>query len=318
MADTASRTLRLLGLMQHHRFWPGEELADRLEVSARTLRRDIDRLRQLGYPVKSTPGLDGGYQLEPGATMPPLLLENDEAIALAVGLQGSANAAVSDVAEASVRALGKVMQILPHAVRREVDAVHTMTISSPSPAHGPAITSHVLATVAQACRDEVRLSFGYTARDGEDSERSIEPYRIVNIGRRFYLVAYDMDRADWRTFRLDRISEPVPARNRFDPRPLPSDDLGDYVRSRIEQHLATYQVEVLIHASIDIVRPRIGRHGELEPSGPDSCRLSLTTYDLDWPAFALATIGAPFEILEPAELVDVIRTWVTRLDASTS
>ncbi len=317
MADTASRTLRLLGLMQHHRFWPGEELADRLEVSPRTLRRDIDRLRQLGYPVRSTPGIDGGYQLEPGATMPPLLLDNDEAIALVVGLQGSANAAVSDVAEASLRALGKVMQILPHEVRREVDAVHSMTIASPYSASGPAVTSHVLATVAQACRDEVRLRFGYTAKDGEATDRSIEPYRIVNIGRRFYLVAFDMDRLDWRTFRLDRITEPIPARNRFDPRPLPSADLADYVRTRIEKHAGTYEVVVLIAAPIESVRPRIGRWGELESDGDDSCRLTLTTDALDWPAFALASIAAPFKIVQPPELVDLIRSWVERLDSST-
>ncbi len=316
MADTSARTLRLLGLLQHHRFWPGDELAGRLEISPRTLRRDIDRLRTLGYPVSSSPGVEGGYQLEPGATMPPLLLDNDEATALVVGLQAAAHGPVAGIADSSVRALSKVMQILPDEVRRDVDAVHAMTVTSSLPNNDTAMTAHTLATVARACSDEVRLRFAYTARDGKATDRTVEPYRIVTIGRRFYLLAFDMDRADWRTFRLDRLREPDPARNRFDPRPLPSDDIASYVQDRIHQVSWTHQVDVLIHAPAETVEPRVGRWADVEPVGPDRCRLTMTTEWLDWPASLLAALGAKFEVNGPNQLTDLLGAWATNITAS--
>lgn len=316
MADTSARTLRLLGLLQHHRFWPGGELAGRLEISARTLRRDIDRLRCLGYPVSSSPGVEGGYQLEPGATMPPLLLDNDEATALVVGLQAAAHGPVTGIADSSVRALSKVMQILPDEVRRDVDAVHAMTVSSPLPDADSALSAHTLATVARACSDQVRLRFAYTARDGEPTDRTVEPYRIVTVGRRFYLLAFDMDRRDWRTFRLDRLGDPDPARNRFDPRALPSTDIAAYVQDRIHQASWTHQVDVLIHASAALVEPRVGRWAEVEVLGPDRCRLTMTTDWLDWPASLLASLGVRFEVDAPEQLTDLLGSWATNLAAS--
>ena len=316
LADTSARTLRLLGLLQHHRFWPGDELADRLEVSARTLRRDIERLRTLGYPVKSAPGTAGGYQLEPGASMPPLLLDDDEATALVVGLQTAAHGPVAGIADASLRALGKVMQILPTKLQRQVDAVHAMTVASPPMARPTAVSAPILAIIAQACRDEVRVRFGYTARDGQTTERSVEPYRIVTLGQRFYLVAFDMDRSDWRTFRLDRIAEPDPARNRFDPRPLPAENIAEYVRTQIEQLTTTYEIEVEIHVDAETAASKVGRWAHFEATGEGTCVMTMRTDALDWAAFTLATLDVPFTMQQPDELRELLQRWVAGISAS--
>src|SRR5690242_7653356 len=192
MANTSSRTLRLLSLLQTHRYWPGPELADRLGVSARTLRRDVDRLRELGYPVEAQRGLEGGYQLGAGASLPPLVLEDDEAVALALGLRLAAQGAVDGIEEASVRALAKVGQIMPPRLRRQVEALRTATVPAAWRGGGPNVDAEALTLLAQACRDEERLRFGYTAQNGEQSSRHVEPHRLVSMGRRWYLVAYDL------------------------------------------------------------------------------------------------------------------------------
>src|SRR5215211_1218545 len=221
--------MRLLTLLQRRRYWPGPELAGRLEVSERTLRRDIDRLRVLGYSVASDRGVDGGYQLESASGLAPLLVDGDEAVALAVGLNLAAEGS-PELAEASVGALSKVLALLPAEQRRRAETVRDATSVGPGPApSGPAL--HVLAAVAASCRDQVRVSFGYRAASGIETDRYIEPYGLVALGRRYYLVSYDLDRADWRTFRLDRMREPRPARTPFTPRPLPADDLREYVRA---------------------------------------------------------------------------------------
>lgn len=316
MADTSKRTLRLLSLLQHHRFWTGGELADRLEVSVRTLRRDIDRLRDLGYPVRSTRGVDGGYHLEPGATLPPLLLDNEEAIALVVGLHRAVYAPVAGIADASVRALTKVVQMLPPGLRREADALRTMTVGASAQPSESSVPSDVLAVIAQACRDVVRLRFNYIARDGAATARSVEPYRIVNIGQRFYLVAFDTGRDDWRTFRLDRMVDPEAARNSFDPRPMPADDMAAYIKERIQQLSAGHEVDVVVQAPAEEVEPRFGRWASVESEGVAQCRLRMSTESLDWPAFVLASMGVPFEIVSPIELKQLIRSWVVSLDES--
>src|SRR5215213_2450602 len=207
MAATSVRMLRLLSLLQTHRYWSGAELAGRLEVSVRTLRRDVDRLRELGYPVDAQRGVDGGYQLAAGAALPPLVLDDDEAVALALGLQAAAQRGVAGVAESSVSALTKVVQVMPPRLRRRVEALQAMTVEAGLGAGSvaPAVDPGVLTTVAQACRDTVRLRFAYTAADGTASDREVEPARLALLGRRWYLVAYDLGRHDWRSFRLDRL-----------------------------------------------------------------------------------------------------------------
>ena len=205
MTMTSGRLLRLLSLLQARRYWPGDELADRLEVSGRTIRRDVERLRELGYPVDATTGPDGGYRLEAGTAMPPLLLDDDEAVAIAVGLRTAAGASVTGIEETSVRALVKLEQVLPPHLRRRVNALGSATRRSPAGPDGTQVDPEALTVIAGACRDRERLRFAYTARDGAETRRHVEPLSLVNLGRRWYLVAWDCDRRDWRTFRMDRI-----------------------------------------------------------------------------------------------------------------
>lgn len=224
MANTSGRMLRLLSLLQTHRYWPGAELAERLGVSERTLRRDIDRLRELGYPVDAGRGVGGGYQLRSGAAMPPLQLDDEEAVAIAVGLRSAAAGAVGGdgdgVAEISVRALAKIVQVMPPRLRRRVEALQDITV--PAMGRMPRLDAAALAVLAQCCRDGERVRFSYTARDGASTDRTVEPHRLVAQDRRWYLVAYDLERQDWRTFRVDRLSRPEPTGARFRHREIPA------------------------------------------------------------------------------------------------
>ena len=317
MANTSSRTLRLLSLLQNHRYWPGSELADRLEVSVRTLRRDIDRLRELGYPVDAYRGVDGGYQLAAGAALPPLVLDDEEAVALAVGLQAAAQGAVAGIAESSVRALTKVVQVMPPRLRRRVEALRAMTVPAVWGSSGPSVDPGALTAVAQACRDTERLEFGYTAAGGEQTSRHVEPLRLVSLGRRWYLVAYDLARHDWRSFRLDRLDRPRSTGVRFRPRRLPADDAAAFVRAGIDHLPAPYAVEVLVHAPAAAVRERIGRWAAVDDAGDGGCLLRMNTDSLDWPALALGAVGADFEVRSPPELLDHVRSWGHRFSRAT-
>src|SRR5260370_22141202 len=223
MGNTSSRILRLLSLLQTHRYWQGNELAERLEISLRTLRRDVDRLRELGYRVDARRGVDGGYQLAAGAALPPLVLDDDEAVALSIGLRAAAQGAVVGIEEASVRALAKVARIMPPHLRRRVDALRAMTIPAVW-SGGPTVDAQSLIVVAQACSDEERLRFTYTVQAGDRTSRHVEPHRLVALGRRWHLVAFDLTRQDWRSFRLDRLSNPRATGMRFTPRALPAPD----------------------------------------------------------------------------------------------
>lgn len=321
MANTSSRTLRLLSLLQNHRFWPGAELADRLGVSPRTLRRDVDRLRELGYPVSAQPGVDGGYQLAPGAALPPLVVDDEEAVALAVGLRlatqgyvaAQADATPGGVAEAAARALAKVTQVMPSRLRRRTEAVAAMTESATwgSTSQAP-IDPDVLASAALACRDAERLRFAYTAASGARTERHVEPHRLVALDRRWYLVAYDVARNDWRSFRLDRIADvPQPTGARFRPRTLPARDAAEFVRRNITAPGAR-QVTVIIEAPSAVIRQRIGKWAEIAEEGPARCRVTMTPENLDWPAIALGVAGADFQVIGPPELTEHIRDWAAR------
>jgi predicted DNA-binding transcriptional regulator YafY len=314
MANTSNRTLRLLSLLQTHRYWPGGELADRLGVSVRTLRRDVDRLRELGYPVEAQRGVDGGYQLAAGAALPPLVVDDEEAVALAVGLQAAAQGPVAGIAESSVRVLAKVVQVMPVRLRRRVEALRAMTV--PGWDGGPARTGidpEVLTAVALACRDAEYLRFGYTAGGGERSDRHVEPHRLVSLGRRWYLVAYDLDRHDWRTFRMDRVAGPAGTGGRFRPRELPAADAARYVRERLGHLAWPYQVEALVEAPAEVVRGKLGRWITVEEVTAERCRVRMSTDSLDWSVMALGMLGAEFRVVGPPELRDHIQQWVGRL-----
>jgi predicted DNA-binding transcriptional regulator YafY len=208
MLETSARLLRLLTLLQAHRYWSGPALADRLDVSPRTLRRDVDKLRLLGYPINATGGVGGGYQLAAGATLPPLLLDDDEAVAVAVGLRTAAAGAVTGIAETSVRALAKLDQVLPSRLRHQVTTLGAAVVTTPT--LGPTVDPSTLTAIAAAVRDRVRLRFDYRSRSGGMVVREVEPYRLVHNGPRWYLLGWDVDRADWRTFRADRLTPRVP------------------------------------------------------------------------------------------------------------
>jgi predicted DNA-binding transcriptional regulator YafY len=313
MADTSARTLRLLSLLEGRRYWPGAELAERLQVSARTLRRDVDRLRELGYPIQAQRGVDGGYQLAAGTALPPLVVDDEEAVALAVGLQVAAQGAVEGTAEASMRALAKVIQVMPARLRRRVEALNAATVpaswgNTPQAAVDPAI----LTTTAMACRDAERLRFSYTAASGEQTDRHVEPYRLVLLGRRWYLVGYDLTRQDWRSFRLDRLAGPRGTGARFRPRELPAADAAAFVRAGIGRATAVYEVEALVDAPAETVRERFGRWAAVEEVSETRSRIRMTVDQLEWPMMLLGSLGAEFEVISPPELLDQVRDWARR------
>ncbi|MDP9867165.1 MULTISPECIES: helix-turn-helix transcriptional regulator [Streptosporangium] len=312
MADTTARVLRLLSLLQAHREWPGPELAERLEVSPRTLRRDIDRLRELGYPVHATTGPAGGYRLEAGAAMPPLLLDDEEAVAIAVGLRTAAAGSVTGIEETSLRALAKLEQVLPSRLRRRVNTLQTQTVTVRG--RWPTVDPDTLALLAQASRDHERLRFGYRRRDGTRSARLVEPYRLASTGRRWYLVGWDVEREDWRTFRVDRLAAPLATGVRSGPREPPP----GYVEESVVAPISRYRAVVTVHAPLAVVAERFSGPGwVLEDLDGRSCLLRTGGDSLEWLAFSVGLLGLDFTVHEPPELVDHIRLLVTRLQAST-
>ncbi|MGW5452930.1 helix-turn-helix transcriptional regulator [Nocardia sp. NPDC003979] len=318
MADTSARTLRLLSLLQTHRYWPGTELSERLGVSPRTLRRDIDRLRDLGYPVDARPGIDGGYQLAAGAALPPLMLDDDEAVAITVCLQAGSQGAGDGLAEPSVRALGKLGTVLPARLRRRVDALRAMTVSAGWHAVPLSdVDPSVLTDLALTCRREERLTFTYTAADGRTSLREVEPHRLVSLGRRWYLVAYDLARHDWRSFRVDRLADSHATGVRFRPRELPAADAVTFVRNGIGGARTGYTVVIEVDATPEYVHSRVGRWCRITPLPDDRTLIEQSVDSLDWPAFLLGRVEADFTILEPPELVETVKDWGSRFVRAT-
>lgn len=271
MRATSARLLRLLSLLQTRKDWPGGELAERLRVSPRTVRRDVDRLRELGYPIQATMGTGGGYQLGAGASLPPLLLDDDEAVAVAVGLRTAAQGGVSGIEETSVRALAKLLQVLPSKLRRRVDAVGTFTV--PMPARGPAVDADTLALVAAACRDSERLRFDYESHDGSASRRIVEPHRLVTRGRRWYLVAWDTARDDWRTFRVDRMRPLTPTGPRVPPRDPPEQGVAAYLEERMTVHMWPVRARIRLFVPAEEAERTAGGYGPIEPVDEHSCVL---------------------------------------------
>lgn len=309
MASTSSRSLRLLSLLQTHRYWSGAELAGRLEISLRTLRRDVDRLRELGYPVQADRGVGGGYQLAPGAALPPLVLDDEEAVALAVGLLAGAGGSLSGIAEASVRALAKVVQVMPQRLRRRVEALRSATAAPPWSDTIPPADPAALVVLAQACRDDERVTFGYQAADGTGTDRRVEPRQLVSAGGRWYLLGYDLSRGDWRIFRLDRIRRPTGTGARFRQREVPGGDPAAYVRRRLERADEVRLVTADVRADAEDVRSRLGRWVRVTDLGRGRCRMELDAAGLEWAAFTLGVSGAPIISVQPPELADLLAEW---------
>lgn len=312
MATTA-RVLQLLSLLQTRRTWSGPELISRLEVSERTLRRDVDRLRELGYPVHATTGPAGGYRLEAGADIPPLLLDDEEAVAIAIGLRTAAGGSVTGIEETSVRALAKLEQILPPRIRQRVNALQATIV----PMFRPWVTvdSATLATVAQASRDHERIRFAYRAYDGAETERNVEPHRLVSVGQRWYLLAFDRERDDWRMFRIDRIADPWPTRTRFKPRRIPGGDAGEFVMQSLGSRPMRYQAEFVLRAPADEVRSRISS-GTVEPRDATSCIWRTQGDQLLWLAMGVLWLEVEFETVGPPELVEFVTDLAARLARS--
>jgi predicted DNA-binding transcriptional regulator YafY len=314
MSQTSSRLLQLLSMLQARRDWPGTELADRLEVSGRTIRRDVERLRRLGYPVESLTGPAGGYRLKAGTAMPPLLLDDDEAIAIAVGLRTAARTSVTGIEETAVRALVKLEQVLPAHLRRRVSALGSATVAMP--AGGPTVDPQHLTVIAAACRDSERLRFSYRRRDDEESRREVEPHSLVNLGRRWYLVAWDRGREDWRTFRVDRMKRPASTGVRFTGRKLPLKDPAKFVAQSIADRPNRYEARVTLHVSADEMKQRMPPwwSASFEPIDERSCEYRTGDDDLGWLALRVAMLGVECEVHEPPELVDQLQALAGRLE----
>jgi predicted DNA-binding transcriptional regulator YafY len=312
MSDTPGRLLNLLSLLQARRDWPGATLAERLAVSPRTIRRDIGRLRALGYPVESLTGPAGGYRLAAGAAMPPLLLDEEEAIAIAVGLRTAARASVTGIEEASVRALVKLEQVLPSHLRRRVAALGSATIvAAPS---GPTVEPEHLTTIAAACRDFERLRFDYRSRDGTATRRDVEPHSLVNLGRRWYLVGWDRGREGWRTFRVDRLRRAAATGTRFTARRLPGGDAAAYVQQSIAGAFSRYEARVTVHAPADALARRLPWvAGSLEPIDEERCEYRAADESLEWLAIRIAMLGYDVEVHEPPELAPHLEALADRL-----
>ncbi|MFD8330254.1 helix-turn-helix transcriptional regulator [Streptomyces lydicus] len=308
MSETSARLLNLLSLLQTPREWPGSELAGRLGVTSRTIRRDIERLRDLGYPVHATMGADGGYRLAAGTAMPPLLLDDEEAVAIAVGLRSAAGHTIEGIEEASVRALAKLEQVLPARLRRRVGTLGTATVPLPA-GDGPTVDPEHLTVLAAAIANHERLRFGYRAGAGTRSKRLVEPHRLVAAGRRWYLVAYDNDREDWRIFRVDRLSEPFPTGVRTPPRELPAADAGAYVRERMQGTAEAHRAVATVYAPAAEVAGRLGgpAAGEVEPLDEASCRWHSRPDSLEWLAVRLTLLGHEFTVHEPDGLTTYLR-----------
>ncbi|MFC8669997.1 helix-turn-helix transcriptional regulator [Streptomyces sp. NPDC057199] len=314
MLETSARLLRLLSLLQAHREWSGAALADRLGVTPRTVRRDVDRLRELGYPVNASPGTGGGYQLGVGAELPPLLLDDDEAVAVAVGLRTAAGQGIEGIGETSVRALTKLEQVLPHRLRRRVGALNAFTVPMLRGPQPSAVDPAVLTDLAAACRDSERLRFEYRDHSGSSTRRTVEPHRLVCTERRWYLVAWDVDRDDWRTFRADRVTPKPPHGPRFTPRQPPADDLAAYVSKGVSvRAYATHAVVRLLVPKEEAAQRISPSAGTLEAESDVSCILRTGAASLDVMVIHVMLTGVEFEVLEPVELVEAIRTARDRL-----
>jgi predicted DNA-binding transcriptional regulator YafY len=316
MLQTSARLLRLLSLLQARADWSGPQLADRLGVTTRTVRNDVERLRALGYPMHATPGVGGGYRLGAGAALPPLLLDDDEAVAVAVGLRTAASGTVTGIQETSVRALVKLQQVLPSRLRHRVAAVAASTVEIP--AAGPTVDAEVLTAIAGACRDHQRLRFDYRDHDGSASIRSVEPHRLVHDRGRWYLVAWDSDREDWRTFRADRIRPRTPTGPRFAPRDPPDGDIATYLLRGVGSATWRYRARVTVHAPAAVVAARVPPAVLVEAVDERTCVVDAGSDTPQMLVVYLGMLDADFEVDEPPELVEQVRALADRYRRATA
>jgi predicted DNA-binding transcriptional regulator YafY len=316
MPETTGRVLQLLGLLQARRSWTGAELAQRLGVTGRCVRRDIDRLRELGYPVRASTGRGGGYQLGAGSVLPPLLLDADEAVAMAVGLRLAAAGTVAGAGESALRALSKLDQVMPPKLRAQVTAVQDATVMLTG-ATGESVAPEVLMTLARASRDREHVTLAYTDRAGTCTQRRLEPYRLVTTGRRWYLLAFDRDRADWRSLRLDRMADVRAQGSTFVARDAP--DPARYVSRSISSSPYRHTARVRYFCSADVVAQRFSpASATIEPDGPDACVVTAGADDPRVLVLHLSMVDAEFEILGSAEVIAAARSVAGRLLAHTA
>ena len=305
MLETSARLLALLSLLQTRREWSGSELADRLHITTRTVRRDIDKLRELGYPVDATVGVGGGYRLGAGAEMPPLLLDDQEVLAVALGLNEITTGSVSDMAEASAGALAKLRQVMPSRLRHRLDALTMEAV--PRETRNP-VSGETLTHIATACHRTERLRFDYRRGDGTESRREVEPYRLVRSGLRWYLIGWDLGRDDWRSFRVDRMEPKTPTGPRFDPRELPEGGATGYLSRSLGAVYRRASARVRVHAPLATVAAMVhDEWGTIEAGDENSCELVLFSTSLVSIARWLHAFDADFTILEPPELIDECR-----------
>jgi predicted DNA-binding transcriptional regulator YafY len=310
MLNTSARLLRVLTLLETRRDWSGAQLAERLEVSRRTVRNDVTRLRALGYPVEAAPGVAGGYRLGSGTALPPLLLDDEEAVAVAVALRSSAAGGVSGIEETSVRALVKLEQVFPSRLRRRVNALQAYTVAVPTT--GPTVDAHVLAVIAAACRDHEVMAIDYRKHDGSETMRSVEPYRLVHLGRRWYLVAWDRDRHAWRTFRVDRLVPRQSGGPHFVPREPPAEDIAAYVTRSVRSVPMKFEAKVTVHAPAAVIAERVPREIVIEPIDDNTCLLQARSNSIEMLALYLGLLDADFSVQEPPELVSQLEKLAKR------
>lgn len=316
--STGTRVLELLGLLQNRRHWPSQELARRLGVSQRTLRRDIDSLQELGYPITATRGTGGGYQLSPGASLPPLVISEEEAAAIVMGLQELTSGPSPMPTDAALSAMAKIVQVLPVRIRRRIDSLRAVAVPARDPEARAGLTDVAsLTTLALACRDTETVKFAYRTRTGQATARTVHPQHIVRVESRLYLIAWDLDRADWRTFRVDRVNDVSRTGATFAPRRLPADDPVEYVRARMRAMPAKYSVRATVGAPAERVREEITHYGTVEPIDDTSCRVEIASDSLDWVTFCIGALDAPVVIHGPPEAIAYMRAWGRRLVAGT-
>ncbi|MEN3540247.1 WYL domain-containing protein [Microbispora sp. ZYX-F-249] len=311
MLETSVRLLRLLALLQTRPGWQGADLADRLGVTTRTVRNDVERLRHLGYEIRSATGAAGGYRLGAGSSLPPLLLDDDEVVAVVVGLQAAAGSTVTGIEETSLRALTKLQRMLPSRLRHRIEAVRAATVAVPG--HGPTVDPETLTSIAAAIRDHETLRFDYLDHRGHEGRRTAEPHRLVFTGRRWYLLAWDVDRRDWRTFRADRVRPRVPNGPRFTPREPPEGDAAAHVVRGTGSAAWKHRAVVRLHAPVEVMGARLTpAAGLLRADGADACVLETGGDSLHNLTTFLTSLDVPFAVLGPPALRAHLRTLAER------
>jgi predicted DNA-binding transcriptional regulator YafY len=310
---TSARLLRLLTLLQSRASWAGPELAERLDVTPRTLRRDVGRLRSLGYPVEGATGVAGGYVLGPGASLPPLSLDEDEATAVFVGLHAAAGTGVTGAGTSAMRALAKLERVLPIRLRKNLRTLHSSVLElGDRPRH---LSLANVSDLAGACSERLATRIRYTTHGGATTDRRVEPFRLVRVGALWYLVAWDPSKDEWRTFRLDRIASVERQSERFKARPPPGDDLAEYVTKSLSSALYPHRATVLLDAPLEEVRRRIGpRDGLFVRASNNTCTMELGAPTLDVLAARILWLGVDFEVLTPDALRRHLRTVIARLE----